>query len=248
MITSAFSAVAVFAAVWAYLADVDTGLLATLRRLCVAPGSLVAQQLEKRQHVFREPLRLFVFVNLLFFMIGPQVGLFRFSLESLEKSNSSYAELIETQRVEYELSREVYEERFDNHLDFRQPTFALLLVPMLALLAKLLDLRRPFGVHLMFALYAVSWILLSWPLLIWCADTVLRMIGVNDPETQGLTKLLLLTVGTLQWFTRAQLSGYGRRAGVSLLQGLGLTASWVAVMMAYAQLLFWLTWALMPAD
>lgn len=246
MTPAAFSAAAMAGAVWAYFADVDHGLLTQLRRLCVSPGSLVAHQLVKRSLVFREPLRLFVFVNLVFFVVAPQVGLFRYSLSSLEDSHGSYAELTATQQAELGLSREVYAERFDNHLDFRQPTFALLLVPLLALLAKLFDLRRPFGVHMMFALYAVSWILLSWPLLLWAADTLFRVGGVTDPETTGLTKLLLLLVGTLQWFTRTQAGGYERGLGAALLQAILLTGAWVLVMMAYGQLLFWLTWALLP--
>jgi len=244
---SAFSPAAILAAVWAYFTEVDTGLLVTLRRLCAAPGALVAEQLAKRQHVFREPLRLFVFANLLFFLVGPQVGLFRYTLQELEGSYHAYPELTAEQQVEFGLTRDVYEERFDNHLSFRQPTFAVLLVPLLALFAKLFDLRRPFGVHLMFGLYAVSWILLSWPVLLWSADTLFAVFDVRDPGVTGFSKLVLLTVGTAQWFARAQIGGYGRGVATSLLQGALLTASWVVVMLIYGQLLFWLTYALLPA-
>lgn len=247
MSPSAFSAAAILAAVWAFFTEVDTGLLATLRRLCTSPGGLVRDQLAKRQHVFREPLRVFVFANLVFFLIGPHVGLFRYSLSSLEGSHEAYPELTAAQQADYELTREVYEERFDNNLSFRQPTFAALLVPLLALFAKLFDLRRPFGVHLMFALYAVSWILLSWPVLLWCVETLQRVFDVTSPNAKGLSAFVVLMGGTLQWFARAQITGYGRGVAASLLQGALLTASWVAVMLVYGQLLFWLTWALLPA-
>ncbi|GJM21368.1 MAG: hypothetical protein DHS20C15_12830 [Planctomycetota bacterium] len=248
MMASAFSATALLAAVWAFLADVDTGLMSTLRKLCVSPGALVQRQLAKREHVFREPLRLFVFANLVFFLIAPNVGLFTFSLDSLEASNNAYPEFTTQQQIQLEINREIYEERFNNHLTFRQPTFALLLVPMLALLAKLLDWRRPYGVHVMFALYAVSWILLSWPLMLWCVDTLTRVFEWHDPEVAGLSKLVLLVGGTLQWFVRAQSGGYARKLGPALLQGVLLTASWVAVMTAFAQVIFWLTYLLLPGN
>ena len=161
MHASAFSFQAIAAAIWSFFVDVDSGVFRILRRLCLTPGSLVASQLAKQTKAFREPQRLFVLSNLLFFVMGPQVELFHSSLDSLTASNSLYAELALEQQQALGLSEEVYRERFDNHIDFRKPTFAVLLVPMLALLAKLFDPRRPLGVHLMFALYALSWILLS---------------------------------------------------------------------------------------
>lgn len=245
MHASAFSARAIVAALWTFLVDVDSGLFVMLRRLCFTPGKLVATQLAKQTQAFREPLRLFVFANVIFLLVESQVGLFPTSLESLERSNAAYAELALEQQQVLELSREVYAERFNNQLDFRKPIFAGVLVLLLALFAKLFDPRRPLGVHIMFALYALSWILLSWPLLLFGVDVGMRMAGRYDPEFAGLLKLILLTTTTAQWFARAQFGGYQRSVLASCTQAVLLTGAWLAVKLLYAQLLFWLTWAVL---
>jgi hypothetical protein len=243
---SAYSFRAIVSALSAFFVEIDTGLLGMLRRLCTSPGALVARQLALPDKVFREPLRLFVFANLVFFLLAPQVGLFQYSLGSLAGEPGIHAEVTQRQQEASGLDRAVYEERFDNHLDFRQPTFAILLVPLLALMAKLFDLRRPYGVQLMVSLYAVSWILLSWPVLLLAADTLFRITGFADPATMGFTKLMLLLLSTLQWFARVQAGGFGRRTGAAILMGALLTGGWVLVMAGYAQIVFWLTWSLLP--
>lgn len=85
----------------------------------------------------------------------------------------------------------------------------MLRVPLLALLAKLLDRHRSFGVHLMFALNGSSWILLGWPVLLFVVDSALQLAGHRDPQFAGLLMLTLLLTTTAQWFARAQHGGYG---------------------------------------
>ena len=244
---SAYSFRAIAHATADFLVDVDSGLLTNLRKLCTAPGALIASQLKLREHVFRDPLRLFFLVNVVFFLLAAHVGLFQFSLDGLTKDSELFTQIAQQQQEQLGLSQELYEERFDSHLAFRIPTFFLLLVPLIALAAKLFDRRQAYGVHLMASLYAVSWILLSWSIGLAVADTLFRMAGVTDPDIKGLSKLVLLTVLTMQWFVRVQVGGYGRQLGAALVQGALLTLGWVGTMAVYGLLMFWLTWALLPA-
>lgn len=203
-----------------------------------------AARSESSPGVFTGPLRIFLLANLFFFLIGPSVGLLDFTLDSLSRI-PLYAEAARAQIARLGVEVDVYRERFDASFRFRQPTFVILLVPVLAVWSKVLAPRTLFGRHLVLALLLLAWVLIAWPLLKVGGAVATRPL----PDAWGLgleamQAVLLLGITLLAARTVAS-SALGRRGWRGWATGAALTAGVVAALAAYGHLVFWMTYAVL---
>ena len=221
------------------LIPVYAGLVREAGRLIVRPGAVIRDALGASERVFARPVQLFLIANLLFFVVGPSIGLMDFTLDGLSQI-PIYAEAVQGQVQRLGLELPVYRERFDGNFQFRQPTFLVLLVVPLALWSKVLAWRRLAGEHLVVVLLFMAWLLFAWPLLR-LVSLGIRGLGVSGAAPEllllfGPTILATLSIGSVL-YPKRRLAGTGYGVGILLgvLMALGL----------YGHAIFWLTFALL---
>ena len=154
-----------------YLSEVlflEGGLPGALKMLLLRPGCLSRDYCDGQQHGRITPLRLYLGINLLFFLLIPllnteQFQIFSFNLESLRSGNSVYQALVEAQIQKSGVEEALYQERFNANLEYSKSAFFILVVPLFALLLYPLyaRYRRYLVEHLVFALHFFAFLMLN---------------------------------------------------------------------------------------
>lgn len=228
----------------------DGKLPRTLRSLLVRPGQLGRAELSGGNAAYIRPVRLYVVINFLFFLLIPllnteQFRMFSFNLEGLSSDGGSRQLLVEKQREALGLSRASYAERFNAHLRYNQPAWVALLLPLFALFLKLGFLRtgRHYVEHLIFSLHFLSYMLLS--LLV--VSLLFRILSLFLSGIEGSIGLLggglvlLFLLGLLLHMILAMRRFYGIKLWKAVTGALVLLPAFFLCFGLYAQFLFFYT-------
>lgn len=140
---------------------VDSKSWRSVKALFVQPGRLTMKYFSGERESYAKPFKLYLIANLIFFLAGPMFGLFTQKLDSLKGINPGMEAMVDQEVENSGLSYEVYEERFNAHISYKQPTYIFLLVPFFALGMKLLYFRRYYLEHLVFAMHFFAFFLFS---------------------------------------------------------------------------------------
>lgn len=233
---------AIAGAVRVELLGLERGLLGEVVGLLLDPLATARRLADEAERPLATALRLFLLANLVFFLVGPTVGLMDYSLDSLA-GFPGYAEMIRAQMERLGVGVEVYRARFDTAFDFRQPTLVIVMLPLLAGAGAAALRRGAVGRHLMAALLGLSWVLLVWPALR-VVDALVAETGAPFEVTVPLLITLLLGSALWVWTRLGQgLFGLGRWA--RLAYGVALTAATVVALVFHGQVTFWVTFALL---
>ena len=222
-----------------HLLPIYVGLLKEAGRLIVRPGAVVKDSLAATDRVFARPVQLFLVANLLFFIIGPSVGLMNFTLDSLGQIEP-YAEAVRGQIQRLGVEASVYRERFNGNYQFRQPTFLVILVVPLALWSKALAWRRLAGEHLVVVLLFMAWLLFAWPVL------RLTSLGLGNLGLSGMLPELLATfVPSILATVSVGSVLYPKKKLGAAAYGVGMLVGVLAALGLYGHVIFWLTFGLL---
>lgn len=240
---SPWSGAALVRAVRIHVFGWEGGLLGRAVDLLRRPGRVAAVAMARDRDVFGEPLRLFLLANVVFFLIGPSIGLMAFTLDSLA-STPGYAEAVEAQIARLGVEVPLYRERFNAAFRFRQPTFVILLAVPLSLSGRVLLRRQPLGRHLALSLLFFAWVLLAWPALRLAGLGVGALVpaagAVLDPVLLAVLLGSTVVVARSLWA-----GGFGLRPGAAWAAGVATTGVLLLSLAAYGHLLFWVTFAMM---
>lgn len=142
----------------------DTKLLKTLPVLLFKPGQVTERTLSGDQG-YVKPFTLFVFINFIFFLIKSK-GLFQYKLDTYLDS-PLFRDAAGRRAAELGIATNVLTDRFNLAMRFEQKEYLVIMVPLFALILSALYLlrRRPFAMHLVFALNFYSWFILYMALL-----------------------------------------------------------------------------------
>lgn len=143
------------------LFHLDSKTYRSAKALFFQPGVLTAEYFSGQQDRYTKLFKLYLIANLLFFLAGPMFGLFTQKLENLRAINSYTEALIDQEVESLEIGYEIYEERFNAHIAYKQPTYMMILVPFFALAMKVLYRKRYYFEHLIFALHFFAFFLFS---------------------------------------------------------------------------------------
>ncbi|HUP88876.1 MAG TPA: DUF3667 domain-containing protein [Longimicrobiales bacterium] len=137
--------------------------LRTLVTLFRAPGRLTADYIAGRRRPYLSPFRVYLLISLVFFLIQPHTGLFRYSLAEYE-TLPFFGDHPNTM-VEHELqrtgeTRASYEERFNRALAPQKKTMMVFMVPMLAFGLMPFFRRRHYSEHLVYSIHYFAALLL----------------------------------------------------------------------------------------
>ena len=135
----------------------------TLVTLFRRPGQLTHDYLRGRRNPYLSPLRVYLLISVLFFLIVPYTGLFRYNLQGYH-----WMPIVGTlpqRMVGAELERtgqsfENYQRRFNEELASQRKTMMVFVVPLFALGLIPLFRRRHYGEHLVFATHYFAALLL----------------------------------------------------------------------------------------
>ena len=179
------------------LFHLDGKLVRSLVALFTKPGLLAQEYFAGRRSRYARPLSLFVFLNVVFFVVQPHTGLLNYRIARYVGVQGRGEPNLARRIVEAKLVRtgedpEVYAARFDATLQEQKKGFLIVTVPVFALLLALLeaDKRRRYAEHLVFAIhyYAVVFasllaiVLVVAPLVVAPAFRLALWLGLVEPS------------------------------------------------------------------
>ena len=170
--------------------QVDGRLLRTLRLLFTRPGQLTADHMAGRRRLYIGPLPLYLLISLVFFLLVPHTGYFKYTLDQYMRygrTSEFKQELVRKRLARTGESRESFNERFNERVASQKRAVMFLMVPGLALAIGLLYRKRRkfFAQHLVFSTHFFSAYMLYMgfvvPVFFWLLLALLRPIALANP-------------------------------------------------------------------
>jgi len=236
------------------MSDLETGLLPTLKWLLTRPGFLTREYLDGRRRRYVRPLRLFLIVNVLYFLIQPLLlaNTFNTSLRS-HKDRQVYSDVtgpvVEGILAERGVTLEEYTVEWEATSEPLARSLIIIMIPILALVVALLQRGRgvPAVGHLVFALHFYAYNLLVASIALMLLLRLLYMAAVKwdldftfvfSEVSLGLLSILVNVLYLLPAIRRV----YGRGLPAAATQALLLAVLFFPVVFLYRFILFWITW------
>jgi hypothetical protein len=255
--------------------SIDGRAFRTVRALLTKPGFLTAEYLAGRRRLYSKPLSLFVLLNVIFFFAAPYIGLLRYTLGSFVSSPPPRTHVMQMVRARIDQPRprfdhatltrqaygrrvQAYEQRFDVAAEKNKQSLLIFLVPGVAAVAALLEIRRrrTYVEHLVFAVHAVTWLLvfllagvplLAKPLLRFVVMPVYDRVGrgasesmANNMAENWLGLFIALGFALYLYLAIRRVYGDGRMRGA--IKAVLLASSFMVLFQMYRSLLFFVTY------
>lgn len=168
----------------------DTRLGRTAKLLIAKPGALTAEYLRGARKPYVRPVRLFLLVNLVFFLVGDRTGFMPWTLE-LATKRAAFAERVEERVRATGVERAVFEQRFNQVASQQKRTVLLFLIPAFAGVLALLYWRRhrSYVVHFVFATHFFAFVLVSFLSYV-AAMLVLLLLAYLIPILDGIVQVI----------------------------------------------------------
>lgn len=145
--------------------DLDSRLWLSFRMLFLKPGHLTREFIRGRRRPYLGPVQIFLLANLLFFAVLSTLGGFGTFTTRLEYHRTSlYGSAVERLTATHgevgTPEAEAYRQRFNEATPRYANSMVILMVPLLALVMKLLSPRRHYVHHLVLALHFMAFMLI----------------------------------------------------------------------------------------
>jgi len=153
----------------ANILNTDSRLLRTLKRLLFSPGYLTTAYMEGRRVSYIRPLQLFLFANVLYFLLVTVSGINTFNTPlywHMNATNFFHQATAETMvAAELEANSETleaYSARFNSVIEAQSKTLVFLLIPLFALVLQLLRVfsKEPPLQQVVYSIHFFSFLLL----------------------------------------------------------------------------------------
>lgn len=243
------------------ITSLDGKLARTLWTLVRRPGVLTADHLAGRRRQYLRPLQLFFLINVLLFVVAPQMPLFSYSLANYAQYAPPSPALVRSL-----VARETpvgnaaaviaYARAFDQRVEAQRKSLILLFAPALALVLLLIFHRRAagtagaavarapgrYGEHLMFALHVLAFVwlvLVGWGAMA-AAFAGQALTGAAAIAVLAILSLLLLAIPA--YVLQASRLVYSLSWPRALALTVAIVAAFVSLLVAYRALLFFTTY------
>jgi hypothetical protein len=227
-----------------------------------------------RRQPYSKPLSFFLLLNVVFFLAAPHLSLIQYDLSSYLRSPPRGVRVLPmvraklgarpafdastASRLAYVQRGDVYVQRLDDALDRNRQSLLIFLVPAVGVVVAGLQIRRgrTYVEHLVFALHAVTWMLI---LLLVAVPLVARPLGVHvlAPAVQAMDgslsdrQITRIVDNSLAVFIAVAFAGYlsialrrvyadGR--WTAMAKAVVLAAAFMALFQGYRTVLFLFTY------
>jgi len=230
------------------LTDLDGRLWRSLIGLVRRPGALTAAWADGPRTRYLPALSIFLVLSVVVFLAAPHIGVFAFDLDNYLTVGlgTDTHRTAATSRFEASgLVEAAWTRRFNTTLGEFKRVFLVALMPMLALPVALLDTarRRPFAVHVVFAVHASAFMLLWLVVVAGVGRGVLFGLGWLSPGAASAVVGVALVVPIAAWLARAFGRVYGVGPFAAVRNAAALLAGATLLLVVYREVLFWVTLA-----
>jgi hypothetical protein len=227
--------------------------LLTVRTLLRQPGRLTADYIRGRRKPYLSPLQLFLFANLVFFLLHPLIG--SHTLTTALNAHLHYTWHQEVARLmvlprlaERSLTPEAYAATFDPASVTLAKSLVILVVPIFSLAVAALYWRhqRTYLVHLVFAAHVCTFWLLLICVTMTLTNLSIRLLRSADIFPSALQVSTVIVVGTLAvmavYLFGATQTVFNQQAPwVAVAKAIALAVGFELSLQAYRCVLFFLT-------
>lgn len=229
----------------------DNRLWRTVRAL-PRPGLLTAEYVAGRRRPYLSPVQVFLLLTIVFFLLGPDLGLGGTSFARFEQSaltRSAAEAFMEAATARTGIERDALVQRFDATAAAQQRFMILLAVPVFALLLKLLYPGRSYVTHLAFSTHAIASLLvllfvylLALFLLLAVAHPLLMRVTSPTMWPPGRTTAIAVTAAPVVVFLHIALRRvHGGGRVVTAAKAVAATVALSLSLAVYEALLFFTT-------
>lgn len=228
----------------------DRRIIRTLRVLLFQPWKLMTSNSNPLDDTYIAPLKLYLAVNFVFFLLIPLLStpnfeVFSFNLESFVQSNTSFQTIVTEQIERMQITPEIYTERFNAHIKYNQSAWIFLMIPFYAVILALLNVKnhRPFIDYLHFSTYFLSSFLIQLLLSIALYRTLCAAIQpiVNVSSVLGLVFICFLLLGLVYFLFQSHKLYIKNSWLLSGLKSVILLILFFVTFSGYVQFLFYNT-------
>ena len=229
---------------------VDSRIAQTIFDLFKKPGYLTLIFFAVPEMKYIQPLKLYFLINFIFFLFipvlnTPQFQIFNFNMKSLTGSNKTYKEIIEYGMKSGNVSKEIYEERFNAHLKYNQPAFLFVTIPFFALLLNIVNLKNKkyYLEHLIFSVHYLAFVLL-FLLIVICLFRFIKLFLAIFSIAGGFLGFIIIAVIALSLIIYLFFSireFYKSNILVSSLKSIILFSGFILTIFIYVKFLFFYT-------
>jgi hypothetical protein len=235
-----------------HVLTLDNRLWRTVRAL-PRPGLLTVEYLAGRRNRYLSPVQLFLLLTVVFFFLGPRLGLMDTRLAQFEQDRVTSvvaAPIVAAGMARTGLDREEYRERFDAVMANQRRFLVLLSVPLFAVFLKGLHRRSSYLAHLVFSTHTVATLLtlmfayllalyLSVALVV---QPVVARLGGGPVWPPGQpVALFIVGAPVLLFFFLALRRVHGEGFARTLAKSVGAMVGFYVSLVAYEHLLFFTT-------
>lgn len=151
------------------LTHLDAKILGSIVPLVATPGLVTRDYLEGRRGRYLRPLQTFIILNVIFFLLASQLGMFRMTSKMFLESRPLFfaiksRPLFEAKQRESGKTAEAFTEKVDERIDHLKRSLLLAVVPLFAGVVALLYLGsgRRYIEHLIFSIHFYSfWLIVT---------------------------------------------------------------------------------------
>lgn len=227
----------------------DGRFLRSFRMLVLRPGSLTDAYWKGQRKPFVGPLPLFLIANLVFFALQSLAGAHVFSTSLASHMSQQFysgfaREAVANRLAELDATLASYAPIFDHAVAINAKSFIILMVPPFGLLTLLLLLRtrRPFVVHIVFALHFCAFVLLMFCLTLPVSYLLVRLgaSGASGSTVDVGLGLVQMSVYAIYLYSATRvvfgISGMARATAVAVM-----VAASAGIIVGYRFVVFLLT-------
>lgn len=233
------------------VSDVDGRLLRSVRTLFNRPGELTARYMRGERVRWVPPLRLFLLMNVVFFLLASRfhIRIFDTPLRvqmQMQWFSGWIAPMVEARLAARGLSLAQYAAVFDPQTTTQARTLVILMVPVFALVAALVNVRqrRPALHHLAFALHgyaALLGLLVGTWAAIYLAIVGHVLVTGRDLVVRDGPFSLIQAAVVVAFLAIAQRVAYGDSRRIALLKSVVLVLAMGLIVQVYRLVLFFVT-------
>jgi hypothetical protein len=226
------------------LTHFDFKSLRAVKMLVARPGRLTRDYLDGRRRGSVGPVQLFVIVNIVFALMGPNSFRTPLSVQEHDRPFPALKQSIVTRAIATRsVAREEFRRSFDDAAGLQGKTWVFAMIPLFAIAtAVLYGFRRYFFEHLIFATHVLAFVM-AWILVVsYGVGGLLSLRGVRltNQEMDGLVSGIVLAGMALYIFFGLR-RVFGDRAVAAAARALAVTLLFYPILLTYRFLLFFVT-------
>ncbi len=229
---------------------IDKRIKETLGALLFKPGQLTKTYFSDNKDQYIHPFRFYLAINFIFFFLTPMMStpkfqVFSYSMKSLGEASSFHQNILDNTISSSGISQEIFSERFNAHLKYNQSAYVIIVIPVMALLMKLIYIgrKRFFMEHVIYAIHYLTFFLfiILFSLVAYRLFSPLSLlIPIPNFMIIGIVSLLFILMYPLYFYISTK-KYYQNRTGISMLSSVLSCGAFLISMGFYTQFLFFYT-------